>query len=333
MNTKPTKSTSIITDRIGAFTLSPVGLISARSVSLDEWLDVGKALARVGSGVQWWIGDWLNYGEGRPEWGEKYEKAMEMFNMAEQTLKNMKWVSGAIELSRRRDNLSWKHHATVAYCAPKDQCKLLGLALKSNWSVAKLKAEMRERLIEADECDLPAGTYRVLYADPPWKYSDQLIDGYGAAEHHYRTLTIEELCDLPIAALARPNAVLFLWATSPILKDAFAVIEAWGFEYKTSFVWDKVKHNFGHYNSVRHELLLLATRGSCTPDSKTLHDSVVECARDAKHSRKPPMFYTIIEKMYERGPRIELFARHKREGWKQWGNQLQTTTTVTTLTS
>lgn len=167
--------------------------------------------------------------------------------------------------------------------------------------------------------------YRVVLADPPWKYSDGLIDGYGAAEHHYPTLSIEQLCAMDVKAKVKKNAVLFMWVTSPLLEDAFTVIDAWGFEYKTTFVWDKVRHNYGHYNSVRHEFLLVCTRGSCTPDSSALSDSVVVVERDDKHSRKPEQFYELIDTMYvppkRKVDRIELFARDERTGWHRWGNE------------
>ena len=167
---------------------------------------------------------------------------------------------------------------------------------------------------------LPLGTYRVLYADPPWKYGDQLTENYGGTQWHYPSMSIKELCDLPIKTLAQDNAVLFLWVTSPLLYEASPLIGAWGFKYKTSFVWDKVKHNMGHYNSVRHEFLLVCTRGSCLPDHGKLFDSVQTIERSAKHSEKPQEFRTIIETLY-RGPRVELFARKAHAGWEAWGNE------------
>jgi N6-adenosine-specific RNA methylase IME4 len=170
----------------------------------------------------------------------------------------------------------------------------------------------------------PTGKYRVIYADPPWDYGNSGLQSYGHASHHYPSMTIEELCALPIADIAEKDAVLFLWVTSPLLYEAAPVITAWGFTYKTSFVWDKVKHNFGHYNSVRHELLLVCTRGSCTPDVKELHDSVQTIERSEKHSEKPEEFRTIIDGLYTSGARIELFARGTHpgwEGWKKWGNE------------
>lgn len=167
----------------------------------------------------------------------------------------------------------------------------------------------------------PEGKYRVVYADPPWKYNDKLTEGYGAAEHHYPTMTIEELCLMPVKELLEDSAVLFLWTTSPLLEDSFKIISAWGFKYKTSFIWDKVKHNMGHYNSVRHEFLLVCTKGSCTPDNPKLFDSVQTIERSDVHSEKPEEFRTIIETLYTHGKKIELFARKQMKNWTSYGNQ------------
>lgn len=160
--------------------------------------------------------------------------------------------------------------------------------------------------------------YRVIYADPPWSYGDkQNIEGLGGAAKHYPTMPLEDICALPVPAAE--DAVLFLWVTSPLLEDCFKVIRAWGFKYKSSFVWDKVAHNMGHYNSVRHEFLLVCTKGSCTPDAPKLYDSVVSIER-TEHSRKPAAFREIIDTLYPRGERLEMFAREAPEGWDVWGN-------------
>lgn len=174
---------------------------------------------------------------------------------------------------------------------------------------------------------LPSDKYRIIYADPPWSYGNSGIigdtDNYGHVHRHYPSMTIDELCAMgvDIAEMAERNAVLFMWVTSPLLEDAFAVVRAWGFKYKTSFVWDKVKHNFGHYNSVRHELLLVCTRGSCTPDNPELIDSVQTIERSDKHSEKPSAFRDIIDRLYPHGRRIELFARTSIANWEVWGNE------------
>lgn len=183
-----------------------------------------------------------------------------------------------------------------------------------------------------DAASFPPGKFRVIYADPPWQYNDSgkinESDGYGRAERHYPTLSLKDICELvdkdgrQVTELPAENAVLFLWATSPLLVEALTVIKAWGFEYKASFIWDKVRHNFGHYNSVRHELLLVSTCGSCLPDISKLYASVVSIERSDWHSEKPSYFREMIDELYT-GPRIELFARSMVDGWTTWGNEVE----------
>jgi N6-adenosine-specific RNA methylase IME4/ParB-like chromosome segregation protein Spo0J len=178
----------------------------------------------------------------------------------------------------------------------------------------------------------PAGKYRVIYADPPWQYGNSgpigESDHYGRVERHYPAMSLTELCALDVKALACDDAVLFLWVTSPLLEQAFQVITAWGFKYKSSFVWDKVRHNFGYYNSVRHEFLLVCTRGSCRPDSSKLIDSVQSIER-GEHSEKPVEFRAMIDQLYSpaagpRHDRIELFLRGAAApGWDGWGNEAE----------
>ena len=131
-------------------------------------------------------------------------------------------------------------------------------------------------------------------------------------------MPLQDICALPVGEISEPNSVLFLWVTSPILEESFQVIKAWGFKYKASFVWDKVKHNMGHYNSVRHEFLLIATRGSGIPEVIRLYDSVITQERKG-HSEKPEIFYEIIETLYPSGKKLEMFARKERNGWDAYG--------------
>ena len=160
--------------------------------------------------------------------------------------------------------------------------------------------------------------YRVIYADPPWEYNDkQDTSKLGGAVKYYPTMPLDEICSLPVPA--EDNAVLFLWTTSPMLEDAFKVVNAWGFKYKSSFIWDKVSHVMGHYNSVRHEFLLICVRGSCIPDVKKLFDSVVSIER-TEHSKKPKEFREMIDTLYPIGERLEMFARESSDGWDVWGN-------------
>jgi N6-adenosine-specific RNA methylase IME4 len=171
---------------------------------------------------------------------------------------------------------------------------------------------------------LPESKYRVIYADPPWSYATPQHSQSAQAtrlDNHYQSMSMAELCDLPIHGISQPDAVLFIWVTSPLLFQSLQVISAWGFTYKASFVWDKVKHNVGHYNSVRHELLLICTKGSCLPDSNKLTDSVQSIERTG-HSTKPEEFRDIIDTLYPHGKRIELFARKETKGWDTYGNEV-----------
>jgi N6-adenosine-specific RNA methylase IME4 len=176
--------------------------------------------------------------------------------------------------------------------------------------------------IEQRRLRKPTGKFRVFYADPPWSYSygSMPTTNYGHHHTHYPTMSLEDICAVPVKDWAEDNAVLFLWATSPLLKEAFAVVEAWGFAYKSSFVWDKQIPVVGHYNGVAHELLLVCTRGACQPDVRKQFNSVVR-ERKTTHSKKPTVFYDIIETVYPHGRRVELFARNRRQGWDAWGNE------------
>lgn len=190
-------------------------------------------------------------------------------------------------------------------------------------SLTEVKREVRRESAAKHTASAPAGKYRVIYADPPWKYGDsrEALEGTTGASAHYPSMSITELCDLPVVEWIESDAVLFLWVTSPLLFECSPVIRAWGFQYKSSFVWDKIKHNIGHYNSVRHEFLLVCTRGSCLPDIPKLFDSVLSIERTT-HSTKPEEFRTMIETLYPNGKRLEMFARKQADGWDVYGNEI-----------
>lgn len=198
-------------------------------------------------------------------------------------------------------------------------------------TIAQVTREIRREEILTKTPAAPSGKYRVLYCDPPWKYGDSgiiskdgITEAYTKAETHYPTMSIAELCALPIRDIAEDDAVLWLWTTSPLLAESFEVVKAWGFHYKASMIWNKVRHNVGHYVSVRHELLLICTRGSCLPDVPKLFPSVQTIERTKEHSAKPEEFRTIIDTIYPNGARIELFRRGPSvKGWSAWGNEAE----------
>ena len=279
--------------------------------------------------VRWWA-DWLRYGESRPDWQDRFSQALEESRYEEETLRNLKYVAENVAPSRRRDDVPFAHHAEVAKLSPREQTAWLTKAADEGLSKRDLRVAIRgaSRVTVAEEQAALVGNYHVIYADPPWAYRDDGAidsgDNYGRAERHYPTMTVAEIAELPVAAHSRPDAVLFLWVPAPLLAECWPVLVAWQFTYKTQIVWDKVAHNFGHYVSVRHENLLIATRGSGTPDRLTpMLGSVQTFRRTAVHSQKPEEFRKLIERLYD-PPYLELFARRRVDlpGWTFHGNQV-----------
>ena len=185
---------------------------------------------------------------------------------------------------------------------------------------------VRNSEIAAKVTALPKGKYRVIYADCPGKYNDDRAglgdSAFTAAADHYPPMSGSELCALDVVSLAADDSVLLYWATFPLLPDALEVVRAWGFTYKTAFVWNKERGAFGNYHKADAELLLVCTRGSCTPDSD-IKESQVQTFPRTKHSAKPEEFRALIDRLWPHGPRIELFARGEvPPGWTAWGPEL-----------
>lgn len=183
--------------------------------------------------------------------------------------------------------------------------------------------------------NLPRGHFGAIYADPPWSFRVWSKDtGSGrSAESHYSTMTMDEIAALPVADLAAPDCVLFMWACWPSLPDALRIIEAWGFDYKTcGFDWMKahagqiemfrddadVQVGMGYWTRANSEPCLLAVRGKPKRRNADVRMGIIEPRR--QHSRKPDCVPGRIERLVE-GPYLEMFARTKRPGWSVWGNQ------------
>lgn len=180
----------------------------------------------------------------------------------------------------------------------------------------------RDETLSRVPTEWPAGKFPIVYADPPWRYENPPMGDTGRSiENHYPTMALEEICALPVDRVLADNALLFMWATSPKLAECMEVLNAWGFTYRTSMVWVKNKIGMGYYARNRHELLLIAKRGEfAPPEPANRPDSVIEAPR-LQHSAKPVIVYDLIEGMYPDFPKVELFARDRREGWEAWGNQ------------
>jgi N6-adenosine-specific RNA methylase IME4 len=175
-----------------------------------------------------------------------------------------------------------------------------------------------------------ARRFGTILADPPWQFTNRT--GKVAPEHRrlarYRTLSLDEISALPVAAIAEHRSHLYLWVPNALLPQGLAVMSAWGFTYKSNIVWHKVRKDGGsdgrgvgfYFRNVT-ELLLFGVRGK---NARTLGPGRKQVnlipARKREHSRKPDELYPIVEGCSP-GPYLELFARGLRANWAVWGNQ------------
>lgn len=315
-------------------------LLKARRVepvgrpTLPQWAAAMQLAYAAEESSGFWIGDLWNYAEDRAEWRETLPQALADIGLdvAQQTLYNYGSIARRVKAQARAVAPSHSHAREVAALDDDEQVDLLEEASEKGWTRRDLHLNIRARkrpTILTGQATLE-GRYRVLYADPPWAYNDRgdIVVGkssaYKRAEAHYPTMTIAELCKLPVAAHALPHSVLFCWVTAPMLyaqPGPREVIDAWGFSPKTGLVWDKVLGNFGHYVRACHEHVIIATRGRCVPDEPTPQpDSVQTIRRGDIHSEKPEAFRQIITKLYTQGPYLELFGRKPVQGWDVFGN-------------
>ena len=171
----------------------------------------------------------------------------------------------------------------------------------------------------------PDKKYQIIYADPPWKYKEDW--GNGAAKHHYKAMTMEELRVLPVKEIADDNCHLYLWATNPFIREGLELVGEWGFEYKQLITWIKTNANnslymgLGYYFRVCTEQCILAVKGRLPRLDKGIKNAFY--APHTIHSKKPPVFRDLILKHSGELPRIELFARQKVDGWDCWGNEIK----------
>jgi N6-adenosine-specific RNA methylase IME4 len=162
--------------------------------------------------------------------------------------------------------------------------------------------------------------FPTIYADPPWPYANTAARG--AAENHYRTMSLDAIRNQPVKDLAADCAHLHLWTTNAFLRAAIDVIRAWGFRYKSCLVWAKPQIGMGNYWRVSHEFLLLGVRGKLPFRDHTCRSWLMRPR--TVHSRKPFAFRELIERVSP-GPYLELYGREElpNSGWTVYGNQVE----------
>ena len=172
--------------------------------------------------------------------------------------------------------------------------------------------------------------YNVIYADPPWAFTNRSPKGEGRnPNQHYSTMSIEQIEELPVRNLAAENCALFLWVTDPLLDRGLETLRRWGFRYTTvAFTWAKRTKNdngyhmgTGYYTRANPETCLLGMSGRMRRLDAGVRQLVVEPVR--QHSRKPDRIRDDIVRLFGPVPRVELFARASAPGWDAWGNETE----------
>lgn len=237
----------------------------------------------------------------------------------------------------RSENLSWSHHLVASYSdnpraalAEAEEKKLSVQGLRLIVRTKQQRQELTDTsLIEEIRALGKFRTifYKAILLDPPWAYADQ--GSRVSTDRHYPTLSLETLAALPIADLAAPDGChLYLWVTNSFMRDAFTLLDAWGFQEKTIITWvkeshaGKVNYGFGHYFRNATEHMIFAVRGNlptlCQDQANVLFSG------RTRHSQKPDSAYRLIERMSP-APYLELFGRKQRRNWMVWGNEVSET--------
>lgn len=176
--------------------------------------------------------------------------------------------------------------------------------------------------------------YSIIYADPPWSYTDKALSGNRGACCKYHVMESNDISKFPIQNLASDDCILFLWVTMPKLNEVFPLIESWGFTYKTcAFTWvkknkkaDSLFWGMGRWTRANTEICLLATKGAPKRVSASVHSVIFTPIEE--HSKKPAEARKRIVELCGDLPRIELFARQTADGWDAWGDEVPASMTM-----
>ncbi len=295
-------------------TISAVGLELPTSMAFDDWLRVGETLKGLDRALPWMVGDWLNHGE--QDYGEAYSQGMDLTDLKYQTLANYKWVAVNFAISRRRENLSFKHHAEVGFLPPEKQDEWLDKAEANGWSAAEFRRQVKTPLQIASPSP-PAGQYSCIVIDPPWQMEKIDRDLYPKQKRFdYPMMAEDELAALVLPA--SDDCHLYLWTTHKHLPMALRLTEVWGFRYECLMTWVK-NVGFTPFSWMRStEHVLFCRRGGLALTQLGLRLDFN--AKRREHSRKPDEFYDLVQ-LASPGPRIDMFARESREGFDSWGNE------------
>jgi N6-adenosine-specific RNA methylase IME4/ParB-like chromosome segregation protein Spo0J len=256
---------------------------------------------------------------------ESRERAAALVNVSGRTMQAAKKVAAAgaegVVTAVRAGKIAVDDAVKIVSLPAEKQASLLatvesGAAKTLKEALAKsVKADVVAGLA-AEPTPLPAGPFRIIVADPPWRYEKRADDATHRGANPYPDMSTEEICALPVGGIAHDDSILWLWTTNAFMRDAFRVLDAWGFQERTILTWVKNRMGTGDWLRGKTEHCILAIRGKPTV---TLTNQTTELAAAMReHSRKPDEFYALVEALCP-GSKIELFAREARTGWSAWG--------------
>ena len=194
------------------------------------------------------------------------------------------------------------------------------------------KVKALEGAIAQKQLAFPDRQFEAVLFDPPWQYNLRKSDKTHRNRIPYPSMSLNEIKNLPIPTLAKPDSYIFMWVTKDYLPDSFWLFSHWGVEFKQVITWVKttkdgckIRFTTGHWLRNACEYCLIGIKGK--PKALTtrgvadlpnaFHHPIMD------HSQKPPFIHELIERFIPEGERLELFAREKRDGWQQWGGELE----------
>jgi N6-adenosine-specific RNA methylase IME4 len=303
-------------------------------VSIDHWKSAGTVLSKNARDNPWLLGEW--WLGGKPWSRERTEYVRNdprWMGPDLHTLRNHASIVRKFKHSRHRDTLSVAHHEAVAGLPVAQADELLDLAAANPNRVTSKQLRMIAQRAKAftpkpdfEPCCLDDLTQAVaegrrfstILADPPWR--SEFATGRWSAASHYETMTLDQICAMPVRGLSAADAHLHLWCPNHLLREGLAVIDAWGFSYKTKLVWRKLgRPGTGNYYRTVTEDLLLGGRGRALRFADQSTVNYIETPR-GRHSEKPALHEMIAR--CSPGPYLELFARSIAQGWSAWGDQV-----------
>lgn len=249
-------------------------------------------------------------GKGR----SKNDSSVETFHKAKAGTKTRDRVGEAVGMSGR----TYEKAKAIVNSGDKNLIAKMDRTGKVNGVHKRLKVQNQIAEIRKEPPPLPTGPFRVLVVDPPWEYWKRKDDPSHRATCPYPSMSIEEIKGLEIKEMSHEDAVLWLWTTNSHLPESFSIVDAWGFQYKTTLTWVKDRMGCGDWLSGKTEHCLMCTRGKPTINLTNQTTAIKAPLRE--HSQKPEEFYELVEALCP-GSKTELFSRTNRDGWVSHGDE------------